>query len=234
MTFQPPPNPSSAVFVGIDPPTGWCIWTSEGIIGADQHDDIHKAKQAVDRCQGARRVHTSIVEAPFGGARNNNIREVLQNAMAAGWWMRHYHARSLVMWVPNASQWRAQLGIPADRKLAKEHALKMVDLICDVQGRPRLRGPKDGMREHASEAVLMCLSAWLKCGMVSQDDVAHRVIKTLAIPYQGGKPLSHSALTPSAPSSILSPVIERKRAMRASSWRGMMKAGGDEDGDNED
>jgi hypothetical protein len=232
VTWYPPEGSSNVVVVAIDPPRGWCVFSASGVVGAGQGDDMWqercKMREAL-RAASPGGYYSAVVEQPYGGARKNNIREIVMNAMAAGWWLRELHREALVTWTPNASTWRMPLGFPSPRELAKRHALMFVDVVCEVQRRPLLRGPKGGLMEHASEAVCMAVAFWLRTGLVHRGDVVHRVIERLHIPYTGGTPLKHSALTPIQPSSFLNGKLERKR-MSARSWKGAMEADDEADG----
>lgn len=187
--WRPPLRASTNLVTAVDPPGGWAIWQAQGIVAWDQQADAYAASHAYRRARreaslAARFHYVATIERPYGAA--DNVQEVIQNAMATGWWLCETHLHSNLQWNPTAGQWRSWVGIHGDRKQCKEQAIDLARLLAKLQGIDPPMTKERRPAEHASEAWCMCLATWLRFGLVVHDDLAHRFIQATGMPYFGG------------------------------------------------
>ena len=181
------PSSRPHLVVAVDPPQAWAIWGTDGLIACHEAPRIRvkrgmptgsavltplwtqllSSERALARVLGGQlkadryTCHVGVVERPYGTS-SGNIQSLVTESLATGWWMRGLRNRTQQLWVPQPGQWRKQLGFGGaarDRALAKEAAIALAR---------RLAGGERG--EHESEAIAMCVAAWIRYGLREKGD----------------------------------------------------------------
>lgn len=190
--------------IGIDPPQGWAMWSAHGVVAWGQAPDGLSAREK--RAGILQDIETALddlpqkplivaIEFPYGAAvdfRGNvnegMIQSLVAQADSGGWFEGKLEDRTQAILRPTAPQWRKIVGVNAkNRAHAKDIAIRLAEKAVAETTDTILRGPRGGTKEHAAEAILIAMAAWITTGKWKNNpaDAYYRYVKSNS--FRGGR-----------------------------------------------